>query len=218
MNHSGTDDIQLREAQKEIQESRALLSAIVDGNDEPNRSSMPRPAMPPWSFTVNRVPVARAIHHMSDRCNRRLVPVHCGAIPENLIESEFFGYKKGAFSGAAADKSGYLDFADGGTLLLDEVGEISLHMQVKLLRVIEGYGYTPVGSSQVKQSDARIIAATNRNLKERITQHKIREDFFYRIHILPINSPSTSWALHPRGLLPKSRRRPWRLTIPRSET
>jgi transcriptional regulator with PAS, ATPase and Fis domain len=133
--------------------------------------------------------VARAIHDMSDRCNRHFVPVHCGAIPENLIESEFFGYKKGAFSGAAADKSGYLDFADGGTLLLDEVGEISLHMQIKLLRVIEGYGYTPVGSSQVKQSDARIIAATNRNLKERIAQRKMREDFFYRIHILPIHLP-----------------------------
>lgn len=134
--------------------------------------------------------VARAIHDMSERRNRRFVPVHCGAIPENLIESEFFGYKKGAFSGATSDKPGYLDFADQGTLFLDEVGEISLHMQVKLLRVIEGGGYTPVGSNQVKTSNVRIIAATNRDLKERIEQKMMREDFFYRIHILPIHLPA----------------------------
>ena len=89
--------------------------------------------------------VSQAIHDMSERRNNRFVPVHCGAIPENLIESEFFGYKKGAFSGALTDRVGYLEFADGGTLFLDEVGEISPHMQVKLLRVIEGNGFTTGG-------------------------------------------------------------------------
>ena len=134
--------------------------------------------------------VAHAIHNLSRRRDRRIVPVHCGAIPENLIESEFFGYKKGAFSGADADKPGYLAYADGGTLFLDEVGEVSLHMQVKLLRVIEGGGYTPVGSSQVRQTDVRIIAATNRDLRDRMEKGHVREDFFYRIHILPIRLPS----------------------------
>ena len=133
--------------------------------------------------------VAHAIHDMSERRNNRFVPVHCGAIPENLIESEFFGYKKGAFSGALMDKAGYLEFADGGTLFLDEVGEISPHMQVKLLRVIEGGGYTPVGSSQNKSSNVRIIAATNRDLKLLVKNGLMREDFFYRIHILPVHLP-----------------------------
>lgn len=133
--------------------------------------------------------VAHAIHNMSERRNHRFVPVHCGAIPENLIESEFFGYKKGAFSGADSSKQGYIDFADGGTVFLDEIGEISLNMQVKLLRVIEAGGYTPVGGTETKQSDFRIISATNRNLMARIGKGAFREDFFYRIHILPIHLP-----------------------------
>ncbi len=133
--------------------------------------------------------VAHAVHDMSDRRDNRFVPVHCGAIPENLIESEFFGYKKGAFSGATGDKEGYIDFAKGGTLFMDEVGEIGRHLQVKLLRVIEGGGYTPVGSSQVKQSHVRIIAATNRDLKALVATGAMREDFFYRIHIIPIHLP-----------------------------
>lgn len=106
--------------------------------------------------------VAQAIHAMSECADHRFVPVHCGAIPENLIESEFFGYKKGAFSGADNDRAGHFDFAADGAIFLDEIGEISLHMQIKLMRVIEGVGFTPVGRSQVKQSDTRIIAATNR--------------------------------------------------------
>ena len=134
--------------------------------------------------------VAGAIHEMSDRKGKKFVPVHCGAIPENLMESEFFGYRKGAFTGAHADKSGYFDIADGGTLFLDEMGEINLNMQVKLLRVLESKEYTPVGANQVKHSDVRIIAATNRNLRDQIDKGLMREDFFYRIHILPINLPS----------------------------
>lgn len=133
--------------------------------------------------------VAHAIHDMSERRNKRFVPVHCGAIPENLIESEFFGYKKGAFTGALTDRPGYLEYADGGTLFLDEVGEVSIHMQVKLLRVIEGGEYTPVGSNQNKTADVRIIAATNRDLQLLVKNGLMREDFFYRIHILPIHLP-----------------------------
>jgi PAS domain S-box-containing protein len=133
--------------------------------------------------------VAKAIHETSDRSRKGFVTVHCGAIPETLMESEFFGYKKGAFTGANADKRGYLDVADGGTLFLDEVGEIGLNMQVKLLRAISGDGYTPIGSNAIHKPDVRIIAATNRNLRDLVKRGIMREDFFYRIHILPIYLP-----------------------------
>ncbi len=133
--------------------------------------------------------VAKTIHDLSDRGSKNFVTVHCGAIPDNLIESEFFGYHKGAFTGADQDKSGYLDAADGGTLFMDEVGELNLTMQVKLLRAIEGGGYTPIGSSVVKQADIRIVAATNRNLRSSLETGRFRRDFFYRIHILPITLP-----------------------------
>ena len=133
--------------------------------------------------------VARAVHDLSDRRGKSFVTINCGAIPENLLESEFFGYKRGAFTGAYADKPGHLELADGGTLFLDELGEISLNMQVKLLRVLEGKGYMPVGGSQVKKADVRIIAATHRTLQERVKKGLLREDFFYRIHIIPIYLP-----------------------------
>jgi transcriptional regulator with PAS, ATPase and Fis domain len=133
--------------------------------------------------------VARAIHDMSTRSQKPFVPVNCAAIPENLLESEFFGHKKGAFTGAHANKRGYLDMADGGTLFLDEVGELALSLQAKLLRAIENGGYTPVGSSVNKDADFRVIAATNRNLPEQLRTGGMREDFFYRIHVIPINVP-----------------------------
>ncbi|MDY6904922.1 MAG: sigma-54-dependent Fis family transcriptional regulator [Thermodesulfobacteriota bacterium] len=133
--------------------------------------------------------VAKAIHETSERSQNGFVTVHCGAIPEALMESEFFGYKKGAFTGADVDRRGYLDEADGGTLFLDEIGEIDLNMQVKLLRAISGGGYTPVGSNIIKDTDVRIVAATNRQLKDLVRQGTMREDFFYRIHILPIYIP-----------------------------
>jgi len=133
--------------------------------------------------------VARAIHNMSRRKEKRFVPVNCGAIPENLIESEFFGYKKGAFSGAYADKLGYLDLAGGGTLLLDEVGEINPNMQIKLLRAIEDYGFTPIGGKEIHKPDIRILASTNKDLQKQVEIGKIREDFFFRIHIISIKLP-----------------------------
>lgn len=133
--------------------------------------------------------VAREIHRMSDRSAHGFIPVNCGAIPEQLMESEFFGYKKGAFTGAMEDKAGTLDLADEGTLFLDELGEIALGMQVKLLRAIEGNGYTPLGGKEIRTPDLRIIAATNRDLTNLITQGLMREDFFYRVHIIPIQLP-----------------------------
>ncbi|MCP3924453.1 MAG: sigma-54-dependent Fis family transcriptional regulator [Desulfobacterales bacterium] len=133
--------------------------------------------------------VAKEIHENSPRKDKELVYVNCGAIPENLIESEFFGYKKGAFTGAVKDKHGLLDFANHGSLFMDEIGEIPLNMQVKLLRALEQGGYTPIGSSEVKNSDIRIIAATNRDLKDQVRKGLMRQDFLYRIHIIPINLP-----------------------------
>lgn len=107
---------------------------------------------------------ARAIHDLSNRSAQSFIAVNCSSISENLFESEFFGHKKGSFTGAVDNRQGYLDSANGGTLFLDEVGEIPLHIQTKLLRVLDGYGYIPVGENKVRYSDFRLIAATNRNL------------------------------------------------------
>lgn len=139
---------------------------------------------------VGKELVARAIHDMSGRKERQFVPVNCGAIPETLLETEFFGHTKGAFTGAHTAKQGFLDKADGGTLFLDEVGELSLAMQVKLLRAIEGGGYSQVGSNEVRHSDFRIVAATHRNLHEEVRLGRFREDFFYRIYVIPVALPS----------------------------
>lgn len=133
--------------------------------------------------------VARAIHDLSDRKNGNFVPVNCGAIPENLLESEFFGYKKGAFTGAYVDKKGYLDQAHEGSLFLDELGEIRLNFQVKLLRVLEDGSFTPLGDQVSKNSNARVISATGRDLQKAIQNGMMREDFYYRIHIIPIYLP-----------------------------
>jgi PAS domain S-box-containing protein len=133
--------------------------------------------------------VARAIHDLSRRAGREFVPVNCGAIPEHLLESEFFGHRRGAFTGAATDSRGYLDRADGGTLFLDEVGELRLDMQVKLLRAIDVGTYYPVGDSRPRKSDFRLISATNRNLREMVRSGRMREDFFFRIDIVPIDLP-----------------------------
>ncbi len=133
--------------------------------------------------------VARAIHAHSERSSRKIVPVNCGAIPENLVESEFFGHKKGAFTGADRDKTGYLEEADSSSLFLDEIGEIGLNIQVKLLRAIEGSGFSPLGSREVIKPDIRIIAATNKGIKELAEKGLMREDFFYRVHIIPIYLP-----------------------------
>ncbi len=133
--------------------------------------------------------VARMIHDLSPRSEKPFVTVNCGAVPENLLESEFFGYRKGAFTGAYADKKGYLAAAEGGSLFLDELGDISLNFQVKLLRIIEGHGYVPLGETEAVTPDIRIIAATNRNLVEMIGRKEMREDFFFRVHIIPITLP-----------------------------
>ncbi len=133
--------------------------------------------------------VAQAIHDTSERKDKNFIAVNCAAIPESLIESEFFGIAKGAYTGAHADKKGYLEAADGGTLFLDEIGDISPNLQVKLLRAIDGGGFSPVGSRRVVRPDLRIIAASNKDLQLLVGTNNIRQDFFFRIHVIPIHLP-----------------------------
>ena len=134
--------------------------------------------------------VARAIHNQSDRSARApFVPVNCGAIPEGLFESEFFGHRKGAFTGANVETYGFFGLSKGGTLFLDEVGELTLNMQVKLLRALEGGGYSQVGGDAPIKGDVRIIAATHRNLARQVEEGAMREDFYYRIHVVSIRLP-----------------------------
>jgi len=133
--------------------------------------------------------VARAIHYKSARGNAPFVPVNCGAVPEGLLESELFGHVKGAFTGATESRAGLFHAADGGTLFLDEIGEMSLSMQVKLLRVLQDKEVWMVGSSRPRQLDVRIIAATNIDLPRLVKSRAFREDLFYRIHVITIPIP-----------------------------
>ncbi len=133
--------------------------------------------------------IAQTIHEMSSRRKKAYVPVNCGSIQESVFEREFFGHRRGAFTGALRDHPGFFDAAHKGTLFLDEVGELNLAMQVKLLRAIETKTYMPVGEQKVKQTDVRIVAATNRNLQDHVKQGCMRQDFFYRINVIPITIP-----------------------------
>ncbi|MHB1601910.1 MAG: sigma-54 interaction domain-containing protein, partial [bacterium] len=131
--------------------------------------------------------IARLIHNKSRRNINPMVSVNCGAFPEGLLESELFGYKKGAFTGAFTDKQGRFDLADKSTLFLDEIGDMSLSVQVKLLRVIQEREIEPIGALKTKKIDVRIISATNKNLEEMISKKLFREDFYYRINVIPIH-------------------------------
>lgn len=133
--------------------------------------------------------VSRAIHHKSPRSNGPFVTLNCGALPENLFESELFGYEKGAFTGAMTTKVGRFELADGGTLLLDEVGELSLKSQVDFLRVLETKEFRRLGGTKLITVDTRIVAATNRNLEEAVKQGDFREDLYYRLNVVPIKLP-----------------------------
>jgi len=136
--------------------------------------------------------VARAIHQNSLRANAPFIPINCGAIPENLFESELFGFKKGAFTGATMDKDGVFRAANGGTLFLDEVGEIPVHIQVKLLRAIEEKEIKPIGCPSSIKVDVRVLSASNKDLLNEIEEGNFREDLYYRLNIIEIHLPSLS--------------------------
>ena len=133
--------------------------------------------------------VAHAIHAMSDRAAEPFVEVNCAAIPEEMIESELFGHRKGALAGAAGDKTGKFQKADGGSLFLDEVGDMSLKTQAKVLRALDEQRFEPVGAPEWVQVDVRVIAATNKNLQEEIERGNFREDLFYRLNVVPFHVP-----------------------------
>ncbi|MEE8552198.1 MAG: sigma-54 dependent transcriptional regulator [Desulfobacterales bacterium] len=133
--------------------------------------------------------IAKGIHFIGERSKKSLVPVNCGEIPENLLASVLFGYVKGAFTGADKNKKGLFQEADGGTIFLDEIGELPLTLQVKLLRVLQENEIRPVGDSKTMKIDVRVIAATSKNLEEEVRKGTFREDLFYRLNVLPIKLP-----------------------------
>ncbi len=134
--------------------------------------------------------VARKIHQYSDRADKPFVPVNCGAIPADLLESELFGHEKGAFTGAIANRQGRFEMAEGGTLFLDEIGDMSLPMQVKLLRVLQEKCYERVGSNRSRQCNVRILAATHRDLDAMVVDGSFRQDLYFRLDVFPIEVPS----------------------------
>ncbi len=134
--------------------------------------------------------VARALHDQSDRSGGNFVPINCAAIPKDLLESELFGHRKGAFTGAMADRIGRFELAHGGTIFLDEIGDLSLDMQVKLLRVLQERTVDPVGALKSVAVDVRVVAATHRDLEAEIEAGRFREDLYYRLNVLPLNTPA----------------------------
>jgi DNA-binding NtrC family response regulator len=133
--------------------------------------------------------IANAIHDNSERKDRPFVPINCGAIPEELMESELFGHEKGAFTGAIKERKGRFELANGGTIFLDEIGEMSPKLQVKLLRVLQERKFERIGSSRTIEVDVRVIAATNKNLEQCVAEGKFREDLFYRLNVIPFHVP-----------------------------
>jgi len=150
--------------------------------------------------------VARNVHYYSKRRDKPFVPLNCGAIPKDLLESELFGHEKGAFTGALTAREGRFAMASGGTLFLDEIGEMPMEMQVKLLRVLEERSFERVGGNRTIHADVRIIAATNRNLEEMVREGKFRQDLFYRLEVFPIelrcSSPSSTSGWSTRRTVP----------------
>ena len=167
------DDPKLNRAiEKAIQVAPTDISVLVTGESGVGKESIPR-----------------IIHSLSHRKHNKYIAVNCGAIPEGTIDSELFGHEKGAFTGASATRSGYFEEADGGTIFLDEVGELPLPTQVRLLRVLENGEFLKVGSSKTQKTDVRIVAATNVKMFEAIKQERFREDLYYRLSTVDINLP-----------------------------
>jgi transcriptional regulator with PAS, ATPase and Fis domain len=168
----GNDPKLNRAVEKSIQVAPTDISVLVTGESGVGKESIPK-----------------IIHALSHRKHGKYIPVNCGAIPEGTIDSELFGHEKGAFTGATQTRNGYFEVADGGTIFLDEVGELPLTTQVRLLRVLENGEFIKVGSSKVQQTDVRIVAATNMNMFDAIKKEKFREDLYYRLSTIEINLP-----------------------------
>ncbi len=170
-----------------LHQSRQMTALIQQGQKVAVRSV---PVLIEGESGTGKELLARAIHNASPRRDREFVPVNCGAIPPDLVESELFGHKKGSFTGAIADRSGFFGRADGGTLFLDEVGDLPGGAQVKLLRVLQEGEITPVGSARAKKIDVRIVSATNRNLLSEVQCGNFREDLFFRLAVIVLRIPA----------------------------
>ncbi len=168
----GNDTKLNRALEKAIRVAPTDISVLVTGESGVGKESIPK-----------------IIHNLSHRKHNKYIAVNCGAIPEGTIDSELFGHEKGAFTGATQTRKGYFEVADGGTIFLDEVGELPLTTQVRLLRVLENGEFMKVGSSQVQKTDVRIVAATNLNMPTAIAKGKFREDLYYRLSTIEINLP-----------------------------
>ena len=167
------NDIQLNRAlEKAVRVASTDISVLVCGESGVGKENIPK-----------------IIHSLSHRKHAKYIAVNCGAIPEGTIDSELFGHEKGAFTGATQDRKGYFEVADGGTIFLDEVGELPLTTQVRLLRVLENGEFIKVGSSKVLKTNVRIVAATNINMQEAISKNKFREDLYYRLSTIEISLP-----------------------------
>ncbi len=211
-----TKPVQLPRLRAMVQTALELSSDKLSGLDQPGLLVGNSPQMQALRQQINRVArsqapifisgksgsgkelVARAIHYQGPRGNGPFIPVNCGAIPSELMESEFFGHKKGSFSGAFQDKQGLFQAANGGTLFLDEVADLPLHMQVKLLRAIQEKSVRPVGEERETQIDVRILSATHKNLIREVSAGNFREDLFYRINVIEISVPGLSE--HPQDI------------------
>jgi len=168
----GNDPKLNRAIEKAVQVAPTDISVLVTGESGVGKESIPK-----------------IIHSLSHRKHAKYIAVNCGAIPEGTIDSELFGHEKGAFTGASSTRSGYFEVADGGTIFLDEVGELPLPTQVRLLRVLENGEFLKVGSSQIQKTDVRIVAATNTKMVQAINNGKFREDLYYRLSTVEINLP-----------------------------
>ncbi len=186
----------LQEVSSEIEEGQIPLTFIGKSAAMKEAvSTARRVAATPWPVLIygetgtGKELMARLVHELSPRKDAEFVEVNCAAIPENLFESELFGHKKGAFTGASRDKRGLFEFAQGGTLFLDEIGELPEHLQAKLLRVLQEKKMTPVGALRPVEVDVRIIAATNRNLKKMAENGEFRQDLYFRLNVFEIHLP-----------------------------
>ena len=186
----------LQEVSSEIEEGHIPLTFIGKSAAMKEAvSTARRVAATPWPVLIygetgtGKELMARLVHELSPRKDAEFVEVNCAAIPENLFESELFGHKKGAFTGASRDKRGLFEFAQGGTLFLDEIGELPEHLQAKLLRVLQEKKMTPVGALRPVEVDVRIIAATNRNLKKMAENGEFRQDLYFRLNVFEIHLP-----------------------------
>lgn len=168
---------------REIQAVRGMMSQVADKDVT---------VLIAGESGTGKEVVARNLHYHSSRREMPFVPVNCGAIPAELLESELFGHEKGAFTGAINSRAGRFEMAEGGTLFLDEIGDMPLHMQVKILRVLQEKSYERVGGNKSFTTDVRIIAATHRNLEQMIAKGDFREDLYYRLNVFPIEMPSLS--------------------------